>query len=105
MGRVMTFDRWEQRSGLWVRRRDDGDWDYFPTLHKPAAGYRLNAASFNRIEQSEFISKSLALGVGLPILCFSLVTLAVHLDLGFLADLRSRGMLYLAGLLIFMAAS
>ena len=101
----MAFDRWERRSGLWVRRRDDGDWDYFPTLRAPAAGLRLDAASVARIGHSDLIGKALAFGVGLPILCFSLVVLAARLDLGFLADPRSRGLLYLLGLVIVVAAS
>ena len=101
----MAFDRWERRSGLWVRRRDDGDWDYFPTLRAPAAGLRLDASSVERIGQSDLLGKALAFGVGLPILCVSLVILAARLDLGFLADPRSRGLLYLLGLVIVIAAS
>ena len=101
----MAFDRWERRSGLWVRRRDDGDWDYFPTLRAPVAGLRLDAASVTRIGQSDLLGKALAFGVGLPILCFSLVILAARLNLGFLADPRSRGLLYLLGLVIVVAAS
>lgn len=101
----MAFDRWERRSGLWVRRRDDGDWDYFPTLRAPAAGLRLDATSVERIGQSDLVGKALAFGVGLPILCVSLVILAARLNLGFLADPRSRGLLYLLGLVIVIAAS
>jgi hypothetical protein len=101
----MAFDRWERRSGLWVRRRDDGDWDYFPTLRSPVAGLRLDAACIARIGQSDLLGKALAFGVGLPILCVSLVILAARLDLGFLADPRSRGLLYLLGLIIVVAAS
>jgi hypothetical protein len=101
----MAFDRWERRSGLWVRRRDDGDWDYFPTLRAPVAGLRLDAACVARIGQSDLVGKALAFGVGLPILGFSLVILATRLNLGFLADPRSRGLLYLLGLVIVVAAS
>lgn len=101
----MAFDRWERRSGLWMRRRDDGGWDYFPTLRAPSAGLRLDAACVARIGQSDLVGRLVAFGVGLPILCFSLVTLAARLDLGFLADSRSRGLLYLLGLIIVLAAN
>jgi hypothetical protein len=100
----MILDRWEQRSGLWVRRRDDGDWDYFPSLCEPASGYRVKAAFFDRLELAGFAGRALGYGVGLPILCLSLVILATQLDLGILGDARSRGMLYIVGLVVVVAA-
>jgi hypothetical protein len=101
----MACDRWEHRSGLWVRRRDDGDWDCFPTLSRPATGYRLDDVSFTRIEQYDRLGKVVSFGLGVPILCFSLIVLAAHSDLGFLADPRSRGLLYILGLIIVVASS
>jgi hypothetical protein len=101
----MAIDRWEQRSGLWVRRRDDGDWDYFPTLREPAPGYRLEDVSFTRIEQYGRLGKVVSFGLGVPILCFSLIVLAARSDLDFLADPRSRGLLYILGLIIVVASS
>lgn len=101
----MAIDRWEQRSGLWVRRRDDGDWDYFPSLREPGTGYRVKAGFFDRLELAAFAGRALGYGIGLPILCFSLVILATRLDLGILRDARSRGLLYIVGLVIVVAAS
>ena len=100
----MAIDRWEWRSGLWVRRRDDGDWDYFPTPHEPGHGYRVKAAFFDRLELAGLAGKALGFGIGLPILCLSLVILAMQLDLGILGDARSRGALYIVGLVIVVAA-
>lgn len=101
----MVFDRWEQRSGLWVRRRDDGDWDYFPSLRESASGYRLKAAFFDRIDLAAIAGRALTFGLGLPLLCFALVIIAAHIDLGFLNDVRSRGLIFIVGLMVVAAAS
>jgi len=101
----MAIDRWEWRSGLWVRRRDDGDWDYFPTPREPGHGYRVKATFFNRLELAGFAGRALGFGIGLPVLCLSLVVLAAQLDLGFLGDARSRGALYIVGLAVIVAAA
>jgi len=100
----MAIDRWERRSGLWVRRRDDGDWDYFPTPRERTRGYRVKAAFFDQLELAGFAGRALGFGIGLPILCLSLVVLAMQLDLGFLGGARSRGVLYIVGLIIVVTA-
>jgi hypothetical protein len=100
----MAIDRWEWRSGLWVRRRDDGDWDYFPTPREPGHGYRVKAAFFDQLELAGFAGKALGFGVGLPILCLSLIVLAAQLDLGIFSDARSRGVPYIAGLAVILVA-
>jgi hypothetical protein len=100
----MTIDRWEQRSGLWVRRRDDGDWDYFPSLREPASGYRVKAAFFHRLDLADHAGKAVGYGLGLPLLCFALVILATHLDLGFLSDRRAKGLIFIVGLIIVVGA-
>lgn len=100
----MVFDRWEQRSGLWVRRRDDGDWDYFPSLHAPASGYRVKAAFFDRLEQSDFVGKALAFGLGAPVMLCALFFLAMRPGWAFLTDVP-RGSYFLLGLLIVAGAA
>jgi hypothetical protein len=105
MLKPMTYDRWEQRAGLWVRRRDDGEWDYYPSLREMAAGYRVNAAFFGHIELGGHAGRILKLWLGLPILCFALFALATKTDLGILRDARSQGLLYVVGLVIVVAAS
>jgi hypothetical protein len=101
----MAIDRWERRSGLWVRRRDDGDWDYFPSLVENASGYRLKEAFFDRLEHSEFIGRALAFGLGAPIMICALVFLATRPDWSFLAEGRSRGFAFLLGIVIVAGAS
>jgi hypothetical protein len=87
-----------------VRRRDDGDWDYFPTPRERGHGYRVKATFFDQLELAGFAGKALGFGIGLPILCLALVVLAMQLDLGFLGDARSRGALYILGLAVIAVA-
>lgn len=96
----MAIDRWEQRAGLWVRRRDDGDWDYFPSLVEHASGFRLKESFFARLERSEFVGQALAFGLGAPVMIGALVVLAIRPAWGFLGDIGSRGFAFLLGLLI-----
>ncbi|HWA44581.1 MAG TPA: hypothetical protein VHA10_15300 [Hypericibacter adhaerens] len=96
----MATDRWEQRAGLWVRRRDDGDWDWFPSLVERASGFRLKESFFARLEQSELIGKALAFGLGAPVMIAALVVLAIRPAWGFLGDGGIRGFAFLLGLLI-----